>query len=161
MPSPAHARSVFGTALPGRGRRRPCPPSPTRVSWAPRRRGGAGPVPPPVAALVLGWGLWCAAASAEAEAQEGRGRGARRVDVGGQDAEADEDVDAETQVVDEGGTRVKVFRFSGLDLEGQLRSPSLLYFLSRLRAEFDRPRLPHRTFIPELVESAADREAFE
>jgi hypothetical protein len=83
------------------------------------------------------------------------------VDVGGQDAEADEDVDAETQVVDEGGTRVKVFRFSGLDLEGQLRSPSLLYFLSRLRAEFDRPRLPHRTFIPELVESAADREAFE
>ena len=44
-------------------------------------------------------------------------------------------------------------RFTGLDISGRLKSPSLLYFLNRLRAEFDRPRLPHRTFVPELVRS--------
>ncbi len=46
--------------------------------------------------------------------------------------------------------RVKEFRFSGLDVSGRLRSPQMLYFLNRVRAEFDRPRLPHRSFIPEL-----------
>ena len=70
-------------------------------------------------------------------------------------AEADEEdsVDAESDVVQEGGTKVKVFRFSGLDISGRLKSPQLLYFLNRLRAEFDRPKLPHRSFMPELVRS--------
>ncbi len=64
----------------------------------------------------------------------------------------DQDVDADVR--SEGGEKVKVFRFSGLDVEGRLKSPQLLYFLNRLRAEFDRPRLPHRSFIPELQRSA-------
>lgn len=64
----------------------------------------------------------------------------------------DQDVDADLR--SEGGEKVKVFRFSGLDVEGRLKSPQLLYFLNRLRAEFDRPRLPHRSFIPELQRSA-------
>jgi hypothetical protein len=50
--------------------------------------------------------------------------------------------------------KVKVFKFSGLDISGRLKSPQLLYFLNRLRAEFDRPRLPHRSFMPELVRSS-------
>src|SRR5689334_7814557 len=36
-----------------------------------------------------------------------------------------------------GGSKVKVFRFSGFDINGRLKSPQLLYFLNRLRAEFD------------------------
>lgn len=64
----------------------------------------------------------------------------------------DQDVDSEVR--QEGGEKVKVFRFSGLDLAGRLKSPQLLYFLNRMRAEFDRPRLPHRSFIPELQRSA-------
>ena len=51
---------------------------------------------------------------------------------------------------EEGGTQVKVMEFSGLDIEGQLKTPQMLYFLNRLRAEFGRPRLPHRSFMPEL-----------
>ncbi|RZO49757.1 MAG: hypothetical protein EVA89_35250 [Sandaracinaceae bacterium] len=66
--------------------------------------------------------------------------------------EVDQDVDSDIR--QEGGEKVKVFRFSGLDLAGRLKSPQLLYFLNRMRAEFDRPRLPHRSFIPELQRSA-------
>lgn len=73
-------------------------------------------------------------------------------EVEGEDDTGDQDVDSDVR--NEGGEKVKVFRFSGLDLAGRLKSPQLLYFLNRMRAEFDRPRLPHRSFIPELQRSA-------
>ena len=60
---------------------------------------------------------------------------------------------ANTEIVKEGDTSVKVMEFSGLDIEGRLKSPQLLYFVNRVRAEFDRPRLPHRSFMPELESS--------
>ena len=56
----------------------------------------------------------------------------------------------------EGDTEVKMMEFSGLDIEGRLKSPQLLYFVNRVRAEFDRPRLPHRTFMPELEGSTKE-----
>ncbi len=65
-----------------------------------------------------------------------------------------DDSGAESKVVKEGASKVKVIKFGGLAINGRLKSPQLLYFLNRLRAEFDRPRLPHRSFIPELVRSA-------
>ena len=70
------------------------------------------------------------------------------------DEEEAGDVGVDSDIHTEGGQKVKVFRFSGLDLAGRLKSPQLLYFLNRMRAEFDRPRLPHRSFIPELQRSA-------
>ena len=73
------------------------------------------------------------------------------------DDEDDESTDADEDVVSEGGEKVKVYRFSGLDISGRLKSPQLLYFLNRLRAEFDRPRLPHRSFIKEMVRSTKGR----
>ena len=79
-----------------------------------------------------------------------RGEAAVFDDVEGE--ELDQDVDSDVRT--EGGEKVKVFRFSGLDLAGRLKSPQLLYFLNRMRAEFDRPRLPHRSFIPELQRSS-------
>ena len=77
---------------------------------------------------------------------------ANLVEVEDTGEDLDQDVDADVRT--EGGEKVKVFRFSGLDLAGRLKSPQLLYFLNRMRAEFDRPRLPHRSFIPELQRSA-------
>ncbi len=65
--------------------------------------------------------------------------------------EAAQGVDAE--IVKEGDTSVKVMQFTGLDIEGRLKSPQLLYFVNRVRAEFDRPRLPHRSFMPEVERS--------
>jgi hypothetical protein len=63
----------------------------------------------------------------------------------------------EEQVRKEGGTDVKTVEFTGLDIEGQLKTPQLLYFLTRLRAEFDRPRLPHRSFMPELSRTSGEK----
>ncbi len=67
--------------------------------------------------------------------------------------EAPTKAEAKTEVRQERGEKVKAFQFSGLDIEGQLKSPQMLYFLNRLRAEFGRPRLPHRSFMPELQRS--------
>lgn len=85
-----------------------------------------------------------------------RGAGAREeaAVLEGEPDEALEDQDVDSDVRTEAGEKVKVFRFSGLDLAGRLKSPQLLYFLNRMRAEFDRPRLPHRSFIPELQRSS-------
>ena len=63
----------------------------------------------------------------------------------------------EESVHQEGGTEVKTVEFTGLDIEGQLKTPQLLYFLTRLRAEFDRPRLPHRSFMPELQRTPGEK----
>lgn len=66
--------------------------------------------------------------------------------------------EAAGEVRQEGGQEVKALEFTGLDIEGQLKRPQMLYFLKRLRAEFDRPRLPHRSFMPELDRSTHERE---
>jgi hypothetical protein len=51
----------------------------------------------------------------------------------------------------DGGTRV--YRFSELDIEGNLKSPQLVYFLRRVRAEFAAGDLGHRSFLREMSES--------
>ena len=58
--------------------------------------------------------------------------------------------DADERVRKEGGDEIKTVEFGGLDIEGNLKTPQMLYFLNRLRAEFSRPELPHRSFLPEL-----------
>jgi hypothetical protein len=63
--------------------------------------------------------------------------------------------DDASDIVREGDTSVKVMRFSGLDIEGRLKSPQLMVFVERVRAEFERPRLPHRSFIPEIGDAAS------
>ncbi len=65
--------------------------------------------------------------------------------------------DASSSFHEEGGSKVKVLEFSGLDVSGRLKSPQLLYFLNRVRAEFDRPRLPHRSFIGEMERSTHEK----
>lgn len=96
-----------------------------------------------------------------------RGRGEAQADVGGDDSASEDDdefeeddasdASARGSEVTEGGRKVKVYQFSGLDISGQLKSPQLLYFLNRMRAEFDRPKLPHRSFMPELRRSARSK----
>ncbi|NOY91498.1 MAG: hypothetical protein GXP55_09880 [Deltaproteobacteria bacterium] len=106
-------------------------------------------------ALTLGSALLGTSVVATGQDPAGaRGRGESAAPGSGGASDDDSSAGAETSEVEEGGNKVKVIRFTGLDISGRLKSPQLLYFLNRLRAEFDRPKLPHRSFIPELVRSA-------
>jgi hypothetical protein len=57
----------------------------------------------------------------------------------------------EAKTVGDGGTHV--FKFSELDIEGRLKSPQLVYFLRRVRAEFSAGELGHRSFMREMSET--------
>ncbi len=50
----------------------------------------------------------------------------------------------------------QTIRFGTLEIEGQLKSPQLVYFLRRVRAEFAAGDLGHRSFLRELSESRKD-----
>ena len=47
----------------------------------------------------------------------------------------------------------KTFKFGELEVEGRLRSPQLVYFLRRVRAEFAAGDLGHRSFMLELSQT--------
>jgi hypothetical protein len=51
----------------------------------------------------------------------------------------------------------KVYNFSGLDVEGKLKTPQLLYFFDRVKLELDTTTEPKRSFIKELEDSASDK----
>ena len=50
----------------------------------------------------------------------------------------------------------KTYTFGALDIEGRLKTPQLLYFLSRMKSEFDSASPQHRSFMPELKRSARE-----
>lgn len=51
---------------------------------------------------------------------------------------------------------VKTYTFGAEEVEGRLRSPQILYFLRRVRAEFDAEPLGHRSFLLELADTRRD-----
>lgn len=51
---------------------------------------------------------------------------------------------------------VKSFRFEEVAIEGRLQSPELVYFLRRVRAEFNAGDLGHRSFTGELSDTKRD-----
>ena len=50
----------------------------------------------------------------------------------------------------------QTIRFGELEIEGRLKSPQLVYFLRRVRAEFAAGDLGHRSFMGELSETRKD-----
>lgn len=51
------------------------------------------------------------------------------------------------------GQKTKQYTFGGLDIDGKLKTPQLLYFLNRMKSEFDTTAPDKRSFIPELKRS--------
>ena len=54
---------------------------------------------------------------------------------------------------DASGKKSKTYSFTGLDIDGKLKTPQLLYFLNRMKSEFDTTTPSRRSFIPELKQS--------
>ena len=53
-------------------------------------------------------------------------------------------------------SKVKVYTFGALDVEGKLKTPQLLYFLGRVKVELETTAPARRSFIPELERTAED-----
>ena len=70
-------------------------------------------------------------------------------------AVAETEKKAEPVSVEASSTRegVKSYTFGAQEIEGRLRSPQILYFLRRVRAEFDPRPLGHRSFLMELQDT--------
>ena len=83
---------------------------------------------------------------AKADAGSTKGAAARG---GGSDRASDKGTDKKT-------TKEKTFDFNNLQLNGQLRTPQLLYFLERANEELERASLEKRSFIPHMVRSVEE-----
>jgi len=55
--------------------------------------------------------------------------------------------------VQESKEGVKTYKFGTIEVEGRLKSPQIIYFLRRVRAEFDAGLLGHRSFMRELSDT--------
>jgi hypothetical protein len=60
---------------------------------------------------------------------------------------------ANAAVVKEDKAGVKTYKFGTIEVESRLKSPQIIYFLRRVRAEFDAGALGHRSFMRELSDT--------
>jgi hypothetical protein len=124
----AFAQSTKAGATPPKGHAAARPAPPKKTPTATPDAGAAAPAAPALAAPTA-----APAPAAPAAGDAGTGTGV---------------VEAKTL---DGGT--KVYTFSELDIEGRLKSPQLVYFLRRVRAEFAAGDLGHRSFMREMSET--------
>jgi pyruvate dehydrogenase E2 component (dihydrolipoamide acetyltransferase) len=91
--------------------------------------------------------------SAPSERSAGEGESGVKGAGSGASAALSEAPRAKEQTDAEG---VKTYQFGAIEVEGRLRSPQVIYFLRRVRAEFDAGALGHRSFLRELSDTRND-----
>lgn len=100
-----------------------------------------------------------ASAAAEGGVEEGArdaGPLAAREEKAQPAAKAEKDAGVVEAKTLDGGARV--FRFGEVEVEGRLKSPQIVYFLRRVRAEFAAGDLGHRSFMREMSETRNEPE---
>ncbi len=70
--------------------------------------------------------------------------------VQGQPKAASSPAPASAVETEENKEGVKTYKFGAVEVESRLKSPELIYFMRRVRAEFAAGELGHRSFMPEL-----------
>ena len=60
---------------------------------------------------------------------------------------------AVVDVKSEGDGGIKTYKFGPVEVEGRLKSPQVVYFMRRVRAEFAAGELGHRSFMRELSDT--------
>lgn len=124
-------------------------PKKTKPAPKPRAKARArttSPTPPGPAAAS---GAGASAGASPAAAPKVGATKAAEVPVGGPEpAPANEVV--KTEETREGE---KTYTFGAQEVEGRLKSPQILYFLRRVRAQFDPAPLGHRSFLLELSDT--------
>jgi hypothetical protein len=68
----------------------------------------------------------------------------------------DAEVEAAPPAAEAPSGEVTYYQFSGLGIDGELRTPALLQFLSRIGGEFETVGIPHRSFMPELAQTVME-----
>jgi len=97
--------------------------------------------------------LMCALTYPDAAAAQPKAKPAPAAKPG---AKATETVTKGKDGADGKASKEKNFDFNNLQLNGQLRTPQLLYFLERANEELERASLEKRSFIPHMVRSVEE-----
>ena len=106
-----------------------------------------------VPALVLAMCAFAVPASAQPHAKADKGGAAHPPDKKPDKSDNTEKAERPDTTSKNGKEKVKNFDFNGLDLNGRMRTPQLLYFLERANEELERASLEKRSFIPHMVKS--------
>jgi hypothetical protein len=105
-------------------------------------------------ALVLAMCAFAAPASAQPRGKADKGGAAHPTDKKPEPKSDNTDKAEKAETTSKNGKeKVKNFDFNGLDLNGRMRTPQLLYFLERANEELERASLEKRSFIPHMVKS--------
>lgn len=112
------------------------------------------------AVLLIGVGLMCAA-SVTFAAEKGtktqvNSAGATKADTKRAEARTN-DADEGGEAANVDGKKAKVLTFGAMDVEGKMRTPQLLFFLGRVKAELDSSSQLKRSFIKELKATSKEK----
>jgi hypothetical protein len=102
--------------------------------------------------MIMCLGIAICAMTVPALAQP-KGKSDKNDKGGGQTTQA---VTPKAKVTKEGGQQK--FDFGGMNLDGKMRTPQLLYFLERANEELERASLEKRSFIPHMVRSVEEEQ---
>ncbi|RYZ01502.1 MAG: hypothetical protein EOO73_35405 [Myxococcales bacterium] len=91
--------------------------------------------------------------AADAEKADAAADASKEENVKAAGTNAAKPTDAASVKIKEDKEGVKTYKFETVEVEGRLKSPQVIYFLRRVRAEFDAGALGHRSFLGELSDS--------
>ena len=109
-----------------------------------------------IPALVLAMCAFAVPASAQPHGKGDKGGAAHPPDKKPDKSDNTEKAERPDTTSKNGKEKVKNFDFNGLDLNGRMRTPQLLYFLERANEELERASLEKRSFIPHMVKSVEE-----